>query len=91
MKTFTIKTIHWPSTGSEAIQRYPNVRQMPKKNVVYTLPTSKTEGIPLTLNQPMSAWVHTKDDKWYWTPVSSVTGSYRLWDSYEIEIEDVKN
>ena len=90
MKTFMIKTIHSPS-GSEALQRYPNTRQIPQKNIVYTLPLSKIAGIPHNTGAPLSAWVHTKDDKWYWTPVNSVTGSYRLWDPYEIEIEDVKN
>ena len=92
MKTFVIKTIHWPS-GSEALQRSPNVRQLPEKNVVYTLPASKS-GIPQKKLEkaepiPISAWVHSKDDKWYWTPVNSIMGSYRTWDPYEIEIEDI--
>jgi hypothetical protein len=97
MKTFVIKQIHWPTSISGGLQRSPNSRQAPEKNVVYSLNggTPKKEWRVMddgTLSkihevQSMSAWVHREDNKWFWTPVNSVMGSYRVWDTFEIEVE----
>ena len=97
MKTFVIKQIVWPTAMTGALQRTPNTRQIPEKNVVY----SWNGGIPNrewrvmedgTLSKihdirALSATVHTDQGKWYWTPENGVMGSYRTWDSFEIEIE----
>jgi len=99
MKTFVIKQIHWPASIAGGLQRSPNSSQSPEKNVVYSLSDSRS-GVPKkewrvmedgTLSKihgtRMNAWVHREDNKWFWTPVNSVMGSYRVWDAFEIDIE----
>jgi hypothetical protein len=96
MQTFVIKQIHWPVPISGGLQRSPNSSQSPEKKIVYSL----NGGVPKqewrvmddgTLSKihgtRMNAWVHRENDKWFWTPVNSVMGSYRVWDAFEIDVE----